>query len=87
VTKLLNFLPCFCKLIFKFSEDDSEDNENRSCSTHGRDKGCIQYFVKSEGKRPLRTYKRWWEDNIRTYHREVGWKDAEWIHLAQDGNQ
>jgi hypothetical protein len=29
---------------------------------------------KSEGKRPLRRPRHRWEDNIRMYHREIGWE-------------
>jgi hypothetical protein len=42
---------------------------------------------KPEGKRPLRTLRRRWEDNIRTDLREVGWEVVEWINLAQDRDQ
>jgi hypothetical protein len=40
--------------------------------------------LKSEGKRPLRRQMRKSEDNIKMDHKEVGWKDTNWIHLAQD---
>jgi hypothetical protein len=42
--------------------------------------------VKSEGKRPLRRHRRKWEDNIKMDHKEIEWKDLNWIHLAQDRN-
>jgi hypothetical protein len=38
---------------------------------------------KLEGKRPRGKPRRRWEDNIVTYLRE-GWKDVDWMHLAQD---
>jgi hypothetical protein len=28
-----------------------------------------------------------WEGNIRLDPREIGWKDAHWIHVAQDRDQ
>jgi hypothetical protein len=38
-----------------------------------------------ERRRPLgRPRRRWEEDNIRMDLREIGFGDADWIHLAQD---
>jgi hypothetical protein len=28
-----------------------------------------------------------WEDNIRMYHREIGWEVVDWTHLGGDGYQ
>jgi hypothetical protein len=42
---------------------------------------------KPEGKRPLRTPRRRWEDNIRMDLREIGWIGMDWIDLAQDRDQ
>jgi hypothetical protein len=39
---------------------------------------------KPERKRPLERPRRRWEDGIRIDLREIGWRDLEWIHLAQD---
>jgi hypothetical protein len=39
---------------------------------------------KPEGKRPLRTPRRRWENGIRMDLREIGWGSVEWIQLAQD---
>jgi hypothetical protein len=39
---------------------------------------------KPDGKRPLGRSRHRWEDNIRVDLREIGWKDVDWIHLAQD---
>jgi hypothetical protein len=39
---------------------------------------------KPEGRRPLGRSRRRWEDNIRMDLREIGFGDADWIHLAQD---
>jgi hypothetical protein len=40
-------------------------------------------FGKPEGKRPLGTPSRRWEDNIETDHQEVGCGGMDWIGLAQ----
>jgi hypothetical protein len=49
--------------------------------------GEIRYvqilFGKPEGKRPLGRHRSRWENSIRTDHREIGWEDMDWIHLAQ----
>jgi hypothetical protein len=42
---------------------------------------------KSEGKRPLGSPGRRWEDNIRIDIREIEWEGVDWIHLAQDRDQ
>jgi hypothetical protein len=42
---------------------------------------------KPEGKRPLGRPRRRWVDNIKMDLREVGWRDADWIGLAQDRNR
>jgi len=42
---------------------------------------------KPEGKRPRGRPRRRLEDKIRMKLRKIGWKGADWIHLAQDMNQ
>jgi hypothetical protein len=42
---------------------------------------------KLEGKRPLGSPTRRWEDNIKMDLREIGWGDMDWIDLAQDRDQ
>jgi len=37
-----------------------------------------------DGKRPLEISRRRWEDNIKVYLEEVGWKVMDWITLNQD---
>ena len=39
---------------------------------------------KPEGKRPLGTPRRRWEDNIKTDLQEVGCGGMDWIDMAQD---
>jgi hypothetical protein len=39
---------------------------------------------KTEGKRPLRTQKSRWEDNIKMDLQEVGGNRGDWMELAQD---
>jgi hypothetical protein len=52
----------------------------RACSTHRRDKECIQDFVgKPQRKRPLEKPRHEWEDIIKM--------DLEWTDLAQDRDQ
>jgi hypothetical protein len=41
---------------------------------------------KPEGKRPFGRPRRKWED-IRMDLREIGWKDVDWVHMAQDRDQ
>jgi hypothetical protein len=53
-----------------------------TCSTHGSNADKI-LVKKSEGKRPLGKPRRRWEDIIRKYLREIGWKVMDWIHPAQ----
>jgi hypothetical protein len=42
---------------------------------------------KPGGKRPLGRSRCRKGDDIRTDAREVGWRDVDWIHLAQDRDQ
>jgi hypothetical protein len=42
---------------------------------------------KPEGKRPLERPRSRWEDDIRMDLKELGWEDADWMHLAQDYDQ
>jgi hypothetical protein len=39
---------------------------------------------RSEGRRPLGRPRRRWEDGIRMDVGEVGFRDVDWMHLAQD---
>jgi len=39
---------------------------------------------KTEGKRPLRSPRRTWKDNIRMDLGEIGWEDVDRIYLAKD---
>ena len=56
-----------------------------ACSTYGGRRGVYSVLVgKPEGKRPLRSPRRGWEDNIRMDLREVGCEGIEWIDLALD---
>jgi hypothetical protein len=42
---------------------------------------------KPEGKRPLRSSRSRWVDNIKMYLREIKWGSMDWIDLAQDRDQ
>ena len=39
---------------------------------------------KPEGKRPLGTPRRRWEDSIKMDLQEMGCEGMDWVHLAQD---
>jgi hypothetical protein len=48
-------------------------------------RGAYNILVgRPEGRRPLGTPRRRWEDNILMDLREIGFGDVNWIHLAQD---
>jgi len=51
----------------------------------GERRGVYRVLVgKPEGKRPLRSPRRRWEDNIKMDLQEVGCGGMGWIELAQD---
>jgi hypothetical protein len=51
----------------------------------GEVRGAYNILVgKSEGRRPLGRPRRRWEDNIKMVLREIGFRDVDWIHWAQD---
>jgi hypothetical protein len=39
---------------------------------------------KPEGKGPHRRPRLRWKDNIKMDLTEIGWKDVDWMHVAQD---
>jgi hypothetical protein len=45
---------------------------------------CRVSVGKPEGRRPLAEPRLRWVVNIKMGHREIGWGDMDWIHLAQD---
>jgi hypothetical protein len=56
-----------------------------ACSADGEERGVYSVLVgKPEGKRPLGTPRRRWEDNIKMNLQEVGCGCMDWIELAQD---
>jgi hypothetical protein len=51
----------------------------------GKKRNTYRLLVeKPEGRRPLGRPRRRWLDNIRMDLVEVGWRDVDWIGLAQD---
>ena len=51
----------------------------------GEGRGVHRVLVrKPEGKRPLGSPRRRWEDNIKMYLQEVGRGCGDWMELAQD---
>ena len=50
----------------------------------GERRGVYRVLVgKPEGKRPLGRPRCRWEDNIKMDLQEVGWREMDWIDLAQ----
>jgi hypothetical protein len=48
-------------------------------------RGAYNILVgRPEGRRPLGRPRRRWEDNIQMDLREIGFRDVDWIYLAQD---
>jgi hypothetical protein len=51
----------------------------------GERRGAYRALVgKPERRRPLKRPRRRWEDNIKMYLREVGWRGMDWINLTQE---
>jgi hypothetical protein len=60
----------------------------RACGTHGEKRNGHRVLVgKPEGKGPLETLIRRWEDNIKMELREIVWGVTDWIHLAHYRDQ
>jgi hypothetical protein len=56
-----------------------------TCGTHGRGRGVYRVLIgKPEGKRPLGSPRRRWEDSINIDIRERGIDETKSILLAQD---
>jgi hypothetical protein len=45
---------------------------------------CRVFLGKLEGKRPLGRPGLGWDDNIKMFLQEVGWRDIDWMDIAQD---
>jgi hypothetical protein len=57
----------------------------RACSAHGAVRKSYRILVgKPEGKRPLGSPRRSWDDNVNMGLRKIGLEGVDWIHLAQD---
>jgi len=55
-----------------------------TCSTHREGRGIFRVLVgRPEGKSPLETPRRRWEDNIKMDLIETGIDGANWIRLVQ----
>jgi hypothetical protein len=55
------------------------------CGTHGEGRGAYRVLIgRPEGKRPLGSPRRRWEDNIKMVLGKIGIGGANWIRLAQD---
>ena len=61
---------------------------DRACGTYGGRGGVHKVLVgKSEGKRPLGSPRRRWEDNIKMDLQELGRDCGGWMGLAQDSDR
>jgi hypothetical protein len=54
-----------------YLRDQIEDERSGTCSTHGRTINAYILHGKLEGKRPLRTSRRKWENNIKINTKET----------------
>ena len=55
------------------------------CGAYGGGRGVHRVLVGNpEGKRPLGSPRRRWDDNIKMYVQEVGGNRGDWMELAQD---
>jgi hypothetical protein len=55
---------------------------------HGEKRNAYRILMENpEGKSPLESSRRRWEDNIRVDLREIGWVGMDWNDLAQDRYQ
>jgi hypothetical protein len=61
----------------------------RACSTNGREKECMIFVGRPEGKRPLERPRRRWADNIKTDLREredgMVWTGSIWLRIGTGG--
>jgi len=59
-----------------------------ACSAYGERRGVYRVLVgKPDGKRPLGSPSRRWEDNIKVDLQEVGCGGMDWIELAHDKDE
>jgi hypothetical protein len=73
-------------LLTQYRAGDKIENEmGGACSTYGEGRVVYRVVVgKPEGKRPLGSPRRRWEDNVRMDLQGVGCGCEDWIGLAQD---
>jgi hypothetical protein len=57
-----------------------------ACSMPGSNV-CNILIGKPEGKKSFGRPRHRWEDNITIDLREIGWEGADWMNMAQDGDQ
>jgi hypothetical protein len=60
-----------------------EDEIGRTCSTNGGRKRHVEYWWKSQKKRPLGRPRLKWVDHIKLDLRDIGWDGIDWIDLPQ----
>jgi len=72
-------------LLVKYYSGDKikGDEMGRTCGTNGEE-NCIEGFGwVTKGKKSLQRHRHKLEDNIKMDLKNIGWKNAEWIHQAQ----
>ena len=68
-----------------FGDQMKKNDMDRIYSTCWERRGAYRVlFAKPEGKRLLGRHKVRWENSIKTRLQTIGWKDMDWIDLAQD---
>jgi hypothetical protein len=65
------------------SDQIKKTEMGRAWNTYGERRRVYTVLVgKPEGRRPLETPRRRWEDNIKMDLREVGWGGMDWMGVA-----
>jgi hypothetical protein len=60
----------------------------RECNTSGRERNLYRVLmVKPVSRRPLRSLKLRWEDNIKMELGSIGRNVMDWMYLGQDSDQ
>ena len=71
-----------------FEQSNHKNEVSWACSISGERRGAYRVLVgKPGGKRPLARLEHRWENNIKIDLQEVGWRNMDWIDLAQDGDK
>ena len=59
-----------------------------ACGMYGERRGSYRILVgKPKVKKPIGTFRRRWEDNIKMDLKSISWEAVDWIDLARDRGQ